>query len=310
MATILRGSMPLPLVAISVEDSRLPADAAQVIVASCARVSGNSRCVEERNSLAPAALYAASVHVIGDGKLHVALRRRHDNQPLAERELVFASTDLSREHYNSAGLVVAALVADAEPPFAPLEHASSRPAAATTLPPGTTMTPAAAGRDVWARVDMAGLACRGFGFDPWRLGLQTKFAFGAGHFALYPVLAVRWSTASGQVEAKGFSAALGFGARLIEPEDRLGLELELSAVSDSLLVSAATAQGTEQSFRSRLGARLALTSSFRLVSEVYAVAGADTTWLSHRAVVEVDGERVGAEPRYVPGFTLGLSVRL
>ena len=309
MATILLGPMPLPLVAISVEDSRLPADAAQVIVASCARVSGNSRCVDERNALAPAAVYAASVHVTDDRKLHVALRRRQDNQPLAERDLVFASAELSREHYNSAGLVVAALVADAEPPFTEPEHARSG-SAATTLPPDTTTTPAAAGRDVLARVDMAGLACRGFGFDPWRFGLQTKFAFGARHFPLYPVLTARWSTASGQVEVEGFSAALGFGARLMALEDRLGLELELLAVSDSLLVSAATAQGTDQSFRSRFGARLALNSTFRLVSEVYAVAGADTTWLSHRAVVEVDGERVGAESRYVPGFTLGLSVRL
>jgi hypothetical protein len=96
----------------------------------------------------------------------------------------------------------------------------------------------------------------------------------------------------------------------MELEGRLGFELELSAVSDSILVSAVTAQGTEQSFRSRFGARLAFSSSFRLVSEVYAVAGADTTWLSHRAAVEVDGKRVGTEPRYVPGFTFGLSVRL
>jgi hypothetical protein len=44
------------------------------------------------------------------------------------------------------------------------------------------------------------------------------------------------------------------------------------------------------------------------VSRFHAFFGAEVSWLGERAVLELDGERLGAEPRFVPGFALGLSL--
>jgi hypothetical protein len=294
--------MPLPVVAIAVEDNRLPADAGAAIVASCARVSGAAHCVREGDPLSPAARYLAVVQVSAGGKLHVALHARSDQALQAERDLVFVSSSYGSEHWNSAGLVIAALVADAEPPAAetrastPLVHNAQQPTAHAA--PG-----------VWVQVDISGVATPGFNFDPWRVGAETKLAFGSPRSAFYPVLALRWSTASGRVDSRALDAALGAGARLIHlEEDKVVLRLELSAVSDTLLVSATTREGAQQSFRNRLGVRVGLRSSLRLAAPLHAVFGAEATWLSHRAAVEIDGQRLGAEPRYLPGFTVGLSL--
>ncbi len=295
--------MPLPVVAIVAEDTRLPFEAAPAIVASCARVSGEARCVRQADPLAPAASYLAVVSVTPEGKLHVALLSRADGSVQRERDLVFVSSSFGAEHWNSAGLVIAALVADAEPPPT-VESPAPRPAAADI-----SASAAPVRRGMWVRVDISGVATPGFDFDPWRLGAELKLAFGSPSFPLYPAVAVRWLTANGRVQSQALSVAAGAGIRLIHlSEDKVALRLELAAVSGTLLVSATTSNGTEQSFRTRYGARLGLTSSFRLAPPLHAFLGAETSWFGHRAALELDGQRVGAEPRYVPGFTLGLSL--
>src|SRR3954466_14624369 len=102
--------MPLPVVAIVTDDSRLPLDATAAIVSSCAHVSGAGLCVGEGDPLAPAARFGAVVSLTPEGKLHVALRSRVDGTVQRERDLVFASADYGTEHWNSTGLVIAALV--------------------------------------------------------------------------------------------------------------------------------------------------------------------------------------------------------
>ncbi len=293
--------MPLPLVAIVAEDSRLPVDAGAAIVASCARASGEALCVRQADALAPAARYLAVVSVTPEGKLHVALRSRADGRVQRERELVFVSSNYGAEHWNSTGLVIAALVADAEPP-PNVEALAPRPRAADT----SSGRPE---RAVWVRVDISGVATPGFDFDPWRLGAELKLAFGSPSFPLYPAVAVRWLTANGRVQSRALSAAIGAGVRLIHlSADRVALRLELAAVSSALLVSATTNDGAEQSFRTRYGARLGLSSSFRLAPALHAFLGAEASWFGQRAAVELDGHRLGAEPRYVPGFATGLSL--
>lgn len=294
--------MPLPVVAIAVEDNRLPVDAGAAIVASCARASGAALCVREGDPLSPAARYLAVVQLSAEGKLHVALRARVDQALQSERNLVFVSSSYGPEHWNSAGLVIAALVADAEPPS--LEPREAKPSVQTAQP---RTAPATQG--LWVHVDISGVATPGFDFDPWRFGAETKLAFGSPRSAFYPALALRWLTANGRVDSRALDVALGGGARLIHlEEDKVVLRLELSLVGDTLLVSAPTRDGEEQRFRNRFGARLGLSSSLRLAAPLHVHFGAEATWLGHRAAVEIDGQRLGAEPRYVPGFTLGLSL--
>ena len=295
--------MPLPVVAIVAEDSRLPVEAGAAIVASCARVSGEALCVRQSDALAPAARYLAVVSVTPEGKLHLALRSRVDGSVQRERDLVFVSSSFGPEHYNSAGLVIAALVADAEPPPT-VESPAPRPAAADIA-----RSAAPVQRAVWVRVDISAVATPGFDFDPWRVGGELKLAFGSASFPLYPVVAVRWLTANGRVQSRALSTAIGAGVRLIHlSEDKVALRLELAAVSGTLLASATTNKGAEQSFRTRYGARLGLSSSFRLAPALQAFLGAEASWFGQRAAVELDGQRLGAEPRYVPGFATGLSL--
>jgi hypothetical protein len=297
--------MPLPVVAITAEDGRLPAEARAAIVASCARVSGQGHCVERGDPYAPAARYLAVVTVPADGKLRVALRLRGDNALRSARDLVFSEARLGEEHWNSTGLVIAALVADAD------ADADARPIrekalAAPLLKAEPNRTPARS--DVWLRVAVCSVAAPGFGFDPWRLGAEMRLAAGSRRFLLYPLLATRFSLASGRARTRAFSEALGLGLRLIDQDDGVGLNLEVAGVSDTLLISAATREGTQESFRTRYGARLGLSSTVRLVSRLHAFFGAEVSWLGERAVLEIDGERLGAEPRYLPGFALGLSL--
>jgi hypothetical protein len=292
--------MPLPLVAIAVEDNRLPADAGAAIVASCARVSGAALCVREGDALSPAARYLAVVQLSAERKIHVSLRARFDQALQSERDLVFVSSSYGAEHWNSAGLVIAALVADAEPPA--IEPRATKPPV-----PAAQQRTAPAAQGLWVQVDIMGVGSPGFDFEPWRFGAETKLAFGSPRSAFYPALALRWLTANGRVDSRALGAALGAGARLIHLEDdKVVLRLELTAVADTLLVSAMTRDGEQQSFRNRFGARVGLSSSLRLVAPVHVLFGAEATWLGQRAAVEIDGQRLGAEPRYVPGFTLGL----
>jgi len=290
--------MTLPVVAIVAEGDALPAEARPAIVASCAKALGESLCVEQGTSLAPAARYLAVVMLGARGKLRVNLRLRSDNQKQGhgDRELVFSSGDLGPEHWNSTGLVVAALVADAE------QAVATQP---TPLPRKAEVSPPATG-NVWARVGLTVVASPGFDFDPWRLGPTLRVSFGFGREVLYPVLTSRWLTASGQVRSDVVSGAAGVGWRVIQLADRLELDLELAGVVDTLLVSAPSQDRTEQSFQVRYGARLGVSSSLRLSGVLHAFGGVEATWLGNRAILELDGKRLGAEPRYLPGFEVGL----
>ncbi len=103
--------MPLPLVAIIAEGGPWPVEARPAIVESCAKALGAALCIGEGEALAPAARYLALVSLGLDGKLRVNLRSRGDNLPRGDRDLAFTSPELGSEHWNSTGLVVAALVA-------------------------------------------------------------------------------------------------------------------------------------------------------------------------------------------------------
>jgi hypothetical protein len=299
--------MPLPIVAIVAEDSRLPAEARSAIVASCARVSGQGRCVAGSDPYAPAARYLAVVTVAADGKLRVDLRLRRDSASRGARDLVFPDTKLGDEHWNSAGLVIAALVADADANAdadAPPSQEKALAAPILKAEPSRTRTRS----DVWLRVAVCGVAAPGFDFDPWRLGAEVRLAAGSRRFLLYPLLAARWTFASGRAHTRATSEAFGLGLRLIDQDDSVDLNLEVVGMSDTLLISATTREGTQESFRTRYGARLGLSSNVQLMSRLRAFLGAEVSWLGERAVLEIDGERLGAEPRYVPGFALGLSL--
>ncbi len=292
--------MPLPVVAIIAEGRPLPVEARPAIVASCAKALGEALCIGESDALGPAARYLAVVSVGLDGKLRVNLRSRRDNVPRGERDLVFASAELGPEHWNSAGLVVAALVADAEQTAAawapPPEPPRTREA--DVNPPGPV--------GLWARVSVTVVVSPGFDFDPWRLGPTLRFAAGSPHGLFYPVLTTRWLTASGLVRSDVVNGALGVGARVINLAERLELDVEFSGVADALMVSAVSQGTTEQSFRVRYGARLGVSSSVRFAGSVHGFGGVDATWLGNRAILELDGQRLGVEPRYSPGFEVGL----
>ncbi len=284
--------MPLPIVAIEAENSQLGPDARQTIVASCSGVLGAASCVGGEDPLAPAARYVALILPGSEAKLRVALRRRADDAPQGLHTLAFASPTLGLEHWNSTGLIVAALVADAEQSTPPPARTPEKPPAKAHEPPA----------QLWLKVGAGVVASPGFDFDPWRIGPYLRVAGGKRNFPLYPVLALRWVGASGRVRSDALSGALGVGAQLVGLGDQLELDLELSAVTDALLVSA----GTEQGFSARYGARAGLASAVKLGAFLQAVVGVDTTWLAARTSLELDGQRLGAEPHFWPGFEAGL----
>lgn len=291
--------MPLPLVAVVASSGEFAPDAKTTIVASCQGVIGEARCVDAEDPLAPAARYLALVEVFGEGRLRVKLTSRADDRPRGERDLAFLAPNLGLEHWNSAGLVVAALVVDAEQAVAVIPE----PAPSFSKP--CPACPADLG--MWVRVGLAGATSPGFDFGSWRIGPSLNLAFGSQTGFLYPVLTARWLGSPGEkVRSDVTSAALGLGGRLIRHRDVLELNLEAAAVAETLLVALKKPGQTEQRFRVRYGARLGLTSSLKLASPFHAYAGVELTWLGRRAIVEVAGERLGTELRYFPGFEGGL----
>lgn len=297
--------MPLPIVVIVAEDPAVPVPARSVVVASCVRVSGEGRCVEATHPYASAAPYSAAVTVLRDGRLMVQLRSRSDQVLRADRELVFSGATLGDEHWNAAGLVIAALIADVEGARASLEPAPPTTQSAAAAP----QSDAGRARDPWLSAAWCAVISQGFSFDPWRLGTEFRVFARLGHAALYPVLSTRWSSASGLVQSRTLSAALGLGYERFVLPNVLAASVETSLVSDTLLVSATTPDGPEQSYRFRYGGRLGVGFNLRLVSELRGLVGAEASWLNRRAVLVLNGERLGAEPRFMPGFTLGLSYR-
>jgi hypothetical protein len=295
----------LTAVAIDVPSDVAPA-VAQIVVDRCESAIGNGRCPLAANVGESVRIDWYAVVRSGEGtplRLEIDFRARSASGPLlAQRTLSFSDRDAAESRWASAGLVVAALVTEAEA----LEAATARP------PPnaGAEQPPSWPRPSVPFGFDAGFIAGPGLQQGAYRTGALARGWIGVSTAPeILAVAGVRYAVTSGNPSLTWMTLSVGAGIRLGRRRARVDAELISALLLERMFVSASDPSSgrTDSGGATRFGGSLGVDLSANLWRDLRIFAGGDVSALTPLVDIEVKGLSVGREPGL--GFALSGGLR-
>lgn len=311
-------AMPV-LVAIDVPPVT-PPDLVAVVTGTCSAALGDGACVVADLDASPR--YFAVVRWGGEDGVSLRVELRDASRvgtTLDTRLISFAPVDRARQRWASAGLVVAALVAQREAGVepAPLPRVEPLPVAeppAVAAPPEFASTPPLETVPVawWAVLDTAAVGGPALGGETLRLGSALRLSVAPRRDPVGLYLGGRTQVRPGIPTATWIGGDLGIVARWGAWNAAYGAELRAGATLECLSLGASEPLTGERDRRVawRAGGRLGLEAGVLLRDPLVLFAGAEASLLRPEVQIEVAGEPAGSDPPVGVGVWAGLRILL
>jgi hypothetical protein len=298
----------LTAVAIEVPPDLAPA-VAQIVVDRCESAIGIGRCPLAASVAASAVIHWHAVVRTEEGEplgLQIEFRGHSASGPLlAQRALFFSDRDALESRWAAAGLVIAALVTEAE-----AFEAVPVPSAPKVGPEHPTPLP---------RPSMP------FGFDVGFVtgpGLQhgayRAGAFGRGWIGVltvpgvFAVAGVRYAERSGDASLRWLTLSLGAGIRLGRRGALVNVDMMATPLLERMLITAfdPSSGRSDSGGVTRFGGSLGVDLTARLWKDLRVLVGGDVSVVTPPVNLEVKGASVGREPSLRFALTGGLRLDL
>jgi len=293
----------LPAVVLDVP-ADLASTAVQVAVSRCDKALGDGRCRRVEYGTAPGVLgYYAVLRWSEDEQLEIEFRAASAGGALlARRRLSFSANDSVESRWASAGLVVAALVAEADAGRARRTEAPQPPAHAPPRRHVVEAPPAYA----WG-LDVALSSGRGLTTGAGSWGGLLRPWFGVPTVPVIVLSSLRYAQGPDSPRLRWLSMSAGVGSRFGRPAALVNLELAGELVFERLVVAAQDPESgrSETGGQTRFGGRLGLNLALRASDCFRVLLGADVATLTPPVKIEVRDEVVGREPLVRAGVSVG-----
>jgi hypothetical protein len=297
----------LTAVAIDVPPN-LASAVAQVVVNRCESAIGNGRCPLAANTHESVAIHWYAVVRAEEGdppRLEIDFRSRSASGPLlAQRALFFSDRDALDSRWASAGLVIAALVLEAEAlATVPLPPSPTVGAERPPLPPPSTAFGFDIGFLTGPGLQQGGYRVGGFGRG-W-IGISAAPE-------MHAVAGFRYAHASADASLTWLTFSLGAAIRLGKRGAPINVEMIGAPLLERMLITAfdPSSGRSDSGGTTRFGGSLGVDVAATLWRDLRLLIGGDVSALTPPVTIEVKGTRVGREQGIRFALTGGLRLDL